>query len=111
MLRESSLANSISPDISVVTNPSVDSRVPAGRELVAFTDAMLTGTDDDVAAARSAVIDVLGTQEMVEAAAVCACLEMMNRYTLATGIPLSRGRMVRTEEVRAAAGLDAFHHD
>jgi hypothetical protein len=110
LLRESSLAASIPVDLAAVTDAAVDPRIPGGRELLAFTDAAIAGEPGETARTRSALIERLGPDRMVEAAAVCACLEMMNRITLATGIPLSRGRMVRTAEVRAAAGLDVFIH-
>jgi hypothetical protein len=98
-------------DVAAVTDKTVDPLLPAGRELLAFTDAAIAGDPGDTARSRSALIARLGPDRMVEAAAVCACLEMMNRITLATGIPLSRGRMVRTTDVRTTAGLDVFMHD
>jgi hypothetical protein len=97
-------------DIAAITDPTVDSRIPGGAELLAFTDAVVSGSEDDVAAGRRALERALGADRMVEAAAVCACLEMMNRITLATGVPLARGRIVRTQEVRDRAGLDDFRH-
>lgn len=111
LLRESSLATSTPIDVAAVTDPSIDPLIPAGRELLAFTDAAIAGNRSDASRTRSALVARLGPDRMVEAAAVCACLNMMNRIALATGIPLSRGRMARTVEVRTAAGLDTFIHD
>ena len=110
LLRESSLAASIPVDVAAITDPALDPLIPAGSELLAFTDTTIAGSPGDIARTRSALIEILGPGRMVEAAAVVACLEMMNRITHAAGIPLSRGRMVRTVDVRAAAGLDAFMH-
>lgn len=79
--------------------------------MLAFTDATLDGAVTEITECRAAVESLLGPDRVVEAAAVCACLQMMNRITLATGVPLSRGRMVRTREVRRRAGLDALRHE
>jgi len=111
LLRESAAANRIPVALAAVTDPAIDPQLPGGAELVAFTDAVLTGSDDAVAGTRSAVVARLGPDRMVEAAAVCACLQMMNRTTLAAGVPLSRARLAHTAAMRRDAGLDVFAHE
>ena len=110
MLRESSLATSTPLDLAAITDRTVDPLVPGGPALLDLVDAILLGSDGG-AAARRAVSDQLGPAALVDAAAVFATFEMMNRVADGTGIPMGRGRLASTADVRAAAGVDYLRHE
>jgi hypothetical protein len=109
MLRESCLAAGLPVNLAAVTDPTVEPLIPHGRSLVELTDAAITGTVQDVAALRSVVLDELGWDAFVDAAAVVATFEMMNRVADATGISMGRGRLASTAEVRRLAGIADPH--
>ncbi len=110
MLRESGLAGNTPIDLAAITDRTVDPLLPAGRLLLDLTDAALSDDDARLATLRTAVADELGFDGLVDIAAVFATFEMMNRVADATGIPIGRGRLASTAQVRAAAGLDAMRH-
>ncbi|MDH3730213.1 MAG: hypothetical protein OES13_03645 [Acidimicrobiia bacterium] len=108
MLRESAAATSIPLDARAITDPSIDPLVPAGRSLLAFVDAALSG--EDLSGTRANLAAELGWDGTVAAAAVIGNFEMMNRIADAIGMPVSPGGLARTEEWRALLGLDRFRH-
>lgn len=93
-----------------------DGRRAAGiahaRELVAFADAVMAGDADALADARDALARVLGPSGVVDAAAVIAMFNVVDRVADAIGIPLDEGptRALR-EAVGKEVGLEAFHPD
>ena len=111
MLRESSLASNTPHDLMAVTDRRVDPLIPAGAALLDLADAARNGTADELTAARVSVAAQLGHEALVDAAAVFATFEMMNRVADGTGIRVGRGRLAATADIRAAAGLDSLRHD
>jgi hypothetical protein len=83
-----------------------DSRVPHGAQLVAFTDAIVTGDDETLARTRSAVVDALGPAAMVDAAGVASNFERMVRIADSTGIELGAFLEEATGDARHALGLE-----
>lgn len=73
-----------------------------------FVDAVV-GDDPGVAdAARGVVVDQLGTDWLVDAAAVIANFEMMTRLADGTGARLLPERIRQAVDLRTQLGLDAF---
>ncbi len=66
--------------------------------------------DDTVRAeaARAAIVDILGTEWLVDAAAVIANFEMMTRLADGTGARLTPERIDAAASIRQTLGLDAF---
>ncbi|MEE8331482.1 MAG: hypothetical protein V3R84_06895 [Acidimicrobiia bacterium] len=108
MLRESAEATRIPLDARAITDPAIDPLIPAGKPLLAFVDAALSG--NRLSEARASLTAVLGWDGTVAAAAVIGNFEMMNRVADASGMPVSAGALARTEEWRAELGLDRFRH-
>ena len=81
-----------------------DGGVANGQLLVSFAEAVHGGVD--VAAVRSEVMAELGSEGMVDAAAICANFNMMVRIADGTGTPLDAGTVPPSEELRAELGLD-----
>jgi len=80
--------------------------VPGGEELLRFVEAVDHGGQDVLKATRDAVIEALGVEVMVDAAAVAAVFQMMNRVANATGTPLDDGIVDLTASVRTELELD-----
>ena len=62
--------------------------MPNGEVLVAFAEAIVGGDAGAIAMARQGVIDAMGVEAMIDAAAVASNFERMVRIADATGIPL-----------------------
>ncbi len=77
-------------------------------ELLAFADAAVNGEQSELASARQLVVDSLGVDAMVDAAAIIAGFNGITRIADATGIPVEPRKLAETEEWRAALGIDRF---
>ena len=69
----------------------VDSGVSLGTELLAFADAVMDRDSKTVSESRDTVESKLGSQGVVEAAAVIAMFNIVDRIADATGIPIDPG--------------------
>ena len=58
--------------------------------------------------ARSAVRDKMGGEALVDAAAVAATFNAIDRVADATGIPIDEERLEPTAGLRKELGIDAF---
>ena len=109
MLRESSKAFGYNVDLRAVTDPSIDPGIPHGLLLVAFSDAVLGRHEVD--ALRSELVAAIGDEGLLGAAGVIGNFSMMNRIADATGMPVGRGSLAATSDVRELLGLDRFMHE
>ena len=87
---------------------AVDDRVPHGKVLARFAEVVISGSDEELANARNAVIAAVGGDGFVDAAAVVGNFERMVRVADATGIPLDGMATDATVELREELGLNAF---
>ena len=76
--------------------------------LESFVDAVVGPDADAAESARAAVVDALGHEWLVDAAAVIANFEMMTRLADGTGARLRPEQMVAAEAIRSEFGLDEF---
>jgi hypothetical protein len=109
MLRESSKAFGYNVDLRAVTDTSIDPGIPHGSLLVAFSDAVLGRQDVDPL--RSELVEAIGDEGLLGAAGVIGNFSMMNRIADATGMPVGKGFLAATEDVRKLLGLDRFMHE
>ena len=81
--------------------------VPHGELLVRFVDASY---DDpgELAAVRDELVDTLGAETMIDAAAVVANFHMMTRIADGTGTPIDDGSEKMSHELTADLGIDGF---
>jgi hypothetical protein len=94
-------------DLSAVNAPAGrDAGVKHGAELLAFTDAVMSG--DDPASARRALRAVLSDEAFVDTCAVVGAFNVVDRIADATGIPLDAGMAAMSGEVRRELGLARF---
>lgn len=85
MLRESTGDNTLAAPL---TGEDEDYRVPLAAELIAYAEAVVGGDDNQIAAARGALLDASGAAEVVDAAGIIADFEVLNRIADATGADL-----------------------
>lgn len=93
MLRASATQSERPADQSACAHPDVDPLVPGGREIVAFTNALLAAADHDDPAlvdARSALAEAVGPAGAARAATTAGNFEMMNRLLDAGGVPVPK---------------------
>jgi alcohol dehydrogenase class IV len=108
LLRESSKAKAERYDLKVLTGAAGDGQIPHGALLVAFAEAVL-GTDEArLVATRADIRQSMGDAALVDAAAVAATFNAIDRVADATGIPIEHGKAEATADLRASLGIDAF---
>ena len=81
-----------------VIHDDVDPLVEAGRELRAFTTALVNRTGD-LDGTRQVLIDAIGEAGTVRAAAVAGNFEMMNRVVDGTGVPIGRDMWLMADDL------------
>jgi len=91
--------------IEGIADPSLDVGVPGGLALVDLVDSMVERDDSARRRAREVVLDQLGPESLVDAAAVFGNFEMMNRVAEGTGIPLPPQTLEREPEMMKTLGL------
>lgn len=84
------------------------SSVPAAGALIGLVEASLSADNDDGEKARERVRLELGSEALVDAAAIIGNFERMTRIADATGIPLDAPVNVATEDLRAKLGIDDY---
>ena len=108
MLRESSNAKGEGYDLNLLTGAGGDGNIPHGALLVSFADAVL-GTDDQrLDEVRAAIGSRMGNAALVDAAAIVATFNAIDRVADATGIPIEDNKAESTADIRAALGINAF---
>ena len=108
MLRESSTAKGEQYDLTLLTGGDGDGRIPHGRLLVGFADAVLGGDSRRLAKIRSEFRTTMGDAALVDAAAIAATFNAIDRIADSTGIPIEDANVESTAELRDALGLNAF---
>jgi hypothetical protein len=108
LLRESRQAKGESSDLTLLIGGRGDGKIPQGDLLVAFADAVLGEDDQRLAEIQSALRTTMGDAAFVDAAAVAATFNAIDRIADATGIPIEDANAESTAELRASLGLNAF---
>ena len=85
-----------------------DTGIPESALLIEFSEAIIVGDDARLAKARAKVARTLGAAALVDAAAVAALFNGIDRVADSTGIPLEDEKAVSTAEIRAKIGIDEF---
>jgi hypothetical protein len=108
LLRESSRAKGEPYDLGLLVGAEGDGNIPHGALLVAFADAVLGDDDRRLAETRTAVGQKIGGAALVDAAAIVATFNAIDRVADSTGIPIEDGKAASTADVRAELGVNAF---
>ena len=87
---------------------TADARVPHGAEMIAFVDAVLTGSAAEAKAAREVILAAVGPAAFVDVCATVASFNAVVKLADGTGIPLEEAKAERTQDLRAELGIDAL---
>ena len=107
MLRESAKAFEYELNMEAVRDPSIASGVPGGNLLLRLVDSVLVAAEP-LAAVQDEIVDELGPEALVDAAAVFGNFEMMNRVADASGIPIPAAGMERERQLIEALEIESF---
>ena len=108
MLRESSKTKGENYDLTLLTGTRGDGNIPHGALLVQFAEAVLGSDDERLAAIQSEIRAKMGDAALVDAAAIAATFNAIDRVADATGIPIEDNKAEMTADFRAALGINAF---
>ena len=85
-----------------------DGGVAHGALLSDFATAAVTGDDSALGRTRQEILKELGPEELVDAAALVAHYEKMDRIADATGLPLDAPMQILGGELRDSLGIGKF---
>ena len=106
-LREGSKAHDVSINLHAVRDAGQDPLLPAGRELLAVSDAVALWDRDEMPIARAALVDAVGETGAVRAMGVAGNYAMMNRVLDGIGNPIRAQLMAMAPEL----GVDFWRND
>lgn len=108
LLRASGEANGLTIDLegALARDHVGDVGVPASAALLAFTNAVELG--GDVEGARAALVDEVGTEATIEAAATIAVFNGLVRVADGTGIRLDDGVFAASSDAREQFGINRY---
>jgi hypothetical protein len=96
-------------ELGAVTGPvEGDGGVTHGARLLAFTNAVMAHDEPAIARERNALRAVLSEEAFVDACAVIAAFNVVDRIADATGIPLDPMMAAMSADVRAELDLTHF---
>jgi len=87
---------------------AVDAAIPHGDLITAFGEAVLLGSDDELAKARTALLEAIGGDAFVDTCGVIGHFERMTRIADATGIPLDEDTAPGSATIREELGINDF---
>lgn len=108
MLSWSSATTGGDVDLAAVAAGGGDTRIERGTELLRFASACARTDDDELTAARAALVAVSDEAFMVDAAAVAGNFEMMTRLADSTGSRLPAARLEQSAQAIGVMGADDF---
>ena len=86
-----------------------DGGVANGALLIRFADAVLTGSDEELAAVRTEIADTMGGEALTDTAAVAALFNAIDRVADSTGIEMEAEKAEATADFRADIGVNDFY--
>jgi len=108
MLSSSATETGRSLDLRAIVDDAVDSGIVAGRALIDLARECTQTSPDRTA--LDAVSALIGRAAAVDAAAVSANFQIMNRVVDATGLPIGKKRRSDAADMIADLDLDSFPH-
>ena len=85
-----------------------DGGIPNGGLLIRFADAVLTGSDADLAKVRLEIAETMGGDAVTDTAAVAALFDAIDRVADATGIEMEVVKTEATVDFRGQIGVNDF---
>jgi len=109
MLRASTADNETDLQVVVKGAEAADNAVPSGPELVRYAEAVIAGERELIRDAIQAILESLGGEALVDAAAICAQFNAITRVADATGVQLDTALERSSAAIRDQLGIDAFN--
>ncbi len=85
-----------------------DGGIPHSELLGRFAEAAIGPDAEALAAIRAELVSALGNDVLVDASAIVATFNAIDRVADATGIPIDEARIAVTEDLREQLGINAF---
>ena len=110
MLRASAQNNDTDINIQGIAGDadSAAEGIEFGRELMALAEAVARRDHEALPKIRQALIDVAGTEVLIDAAGVAANFQRMVRIADSIGIPYDNAESEMSKEIRSALNLESF---
>lgn len=109
MLRASSEYAGVDYDLNTISGTAGgDGGIPHGKLLVEFAEALLDDDEPRLQQVRTAIVDELSAEALVDSAAVAGLFNAIDRIADATGIPLEDAKAAESEDIRATLGVNDF---
>ena len=96
------------PALGLVTGQGDSPDIPEGELFAAFAEEIVSGEESRIGQARNQLYERLGNEAVVDAAAVAALFNAINRVADAIGIQFEASKLERTDDFRNALDLDSF---
>jgi hypothetical protein len=88
-----------------------DGGIAHGAVLIAFSEAVIGGDAAELSAARGGIIDAMGEAALVDAAAVAAIFDAIDRVADATAIPLEAQKLEQMAAFMSEFAIEGFWSD
>ena len=85
-----------------------DGGIPHGEILIEFAESAIGDDEGRLSRAREIVLNTLGPDKLVDAAAIVATFNAIDRVADATGTPIDEARLEPSAEMRTQLGIDQF---
>lgn len=108
ILRESGKIDGQNYELAGAIDPSVDSGVDNGKELVEFTAALANGDDNALNTARDALEKRMGAEAIVSASLIAANFSMLDCVANVIGVNLDAMMLKGSEDIRESLGINAY---
>ncbi len=105
MLRASVSEFGYEIDIAVIADPGIPIGVPGGDVLLRLVDVLHGKSPASLKNVHSEIVERLGTEALVDAAAVFGNFQMMNRVAEGSGIPIPQAAIERERAMITRLGL------
>ena len=108
MLRASSKANDEKYDLMLLTGGRGDGNIPHGALLVEFAEAVLDSNEQRLSAIQAEIRAKMGGAALVDAAAIAATFNAIDRVADSTGIRIEDAKAEATADIRAVLGINVL---
>ena len=108
MLRASSKANDEKYDLMLLTGGRGDGNIPHGALLVEFAEAVLDSNEQRLSAIQAEIRAKMGDAALVDAAAIAATFNAIDRVADSTGIRIEDAKAEATADIRAVLGINVL---
>jgi hypothetical protein len=108
LLRASSKANDEKYDLMLLTGGRGDGNIPHGALLVEFAEAVLDSNEQRLSAIQAEIRAKMGDVALVDAAAIAATFNAIDRVADSTGIRIEDAKAEATADIRAVLGINVL---